>query len=158
MKVIGRRHLQMAFGALLLVSMAACRESDVTAFREVDRFLAAAQSHSGDAGWSLLSAGQRERIYGSRQEYLDLISTSDWSRFRWSIIDERCDDGVCTVWLLVPDREAIPHALVPVIHLASHGVAPGSNAVVETVERWPFDSGIIFSYAVEDGWPQSSAE
>ena len=143
---VGGRGLMVAAASFLVFSLGACRESDVTSIRDVVTFLGAASSGSGDAGWSLRSAGEREDVYGSRDEYIELVRASDWSRFSWSVIDEHCDDGVCTVWLHVPDRAAIPEVLRPMLHYSTDGAAPGSNAVVESVTRWPFDSGIVFPY------------
>lgn len=136
-------------GLLVAVALVACQGTvgDGGASGMVESYLTAASSEDGDRGWAMLAGGDRDRVFGTVVGYLDEADASDWDGFDWSVIDEKCDDGVCVVWIAVPSEDAIPEVLArgPILFKQDH-VPEGANAVVHVNLRDPFNRGIAMPY------------
>lgn len=126
------------------MSTAGCQNNDeADAVARVESYLDAASGAADDRGWSLL-AGDRDAIFGERDDYVDLALGSAWDRFEWRIVDAHCDDGACTVWIEVPGEEVIPDVLARgiVTYRVDH-VPEGANATILVSQQGMFGDGVL---------------
>ena len=64
-----------------------------TAEAIVRAWLRAASEKSGDLGWGLLYPNIRTDMFGSEDRYRAVIEASDWSSFRYRVLDADLHDG-----------------------------------------------------------------
>ncbi len=64
-----------------------------TAETIVSAGLRAASEKSGDLGWGLLYPNIRTDMFGSEDRYRGAIEASDWSSFRYRVLDAELHDG-----------------------------------------------------------------
>lgn len=86
--------------------------SEAEARQRATAYLEAVVLDSGDRGWGLLHPDGR-RTYGSEAAYRQVIDAADWTDFAWEFGESaRCDDGVCTFVLRLPNgRESVPKSV-----------------------------------------------
>lgn len=128
----------------LAVGATGCQNNDeAEAVARVESYLDAASGAADDRGWSLL-AGDRDAIFGERDDYVALAFQGDWDRFEWRVVDAHCDDGACTVWIEVPSEDAIPDALARgiVTYRVDH-VPEGANATILVSQQGMFGDGVL---------------
>jgi hypothetical protein len=78
-------------------------DSETDARLRVSEYLAALVRDTGDRGWDLLEASGRAH-YGSEEAYRGAMAEADWTDFEWEFGDSsRCDDGVCTFIVRLPN-------------------------------------------------------
>lgn len=68
-------------------------------------YLAALTGDAADRGWSLILPDSR-RAYADAEQYGELATEADWSRFNWQLVgDGSCEDGgvYCVVRLQIDD-------------------------------------------------------
>jgi hypothetical protein len=84
-------------------------DSEAEARQRVTDYLKAVALDSGDRGWGLLHPDGR-RTYGSESAYRQMMDAADWTDFAWEFGESaRCDDGVCTFLLGLPNgRGSVP--------------------------------------------------
>ncbi|HYO44884.1 MAG TPA: hypothetical protein VES19_16925 [Candidatus Limnocylindrales bacterium] len=64
-----------------------------TAEAIVSAWLRAASEKTGDLGWGLLYPNLRTDLFGSEDRYRGAIEGSDWSSFRYRVLDVGLHDG-----------------------------------------------------------------
>lgn len=102
--------------ALLTALVAGCGFStggDASTARHLaGEYLSALAGEAPDRGWSLILPDSR-RAYASRDQYIELAESADWSRFSWRFNDEGDYCGVyCVIRLVIDQREGIPQFLL----------------------------------------------
>lgn len=105
-----------------------------------------------DRGWSLILPDSR-RAYASRDQYIALAESTDWSRFSWRFNDEGdyCEDGgiYCVVRLQIDQMEGIPQFLLNApqsreddllrtLSLDDDPVSPGNAELIVYFYAWRF--------------------
>ncbi len=129
------------------MALAGCVSNDeAAAVAKAAAYLDAVRGGAADRGWSLLLPSDRASVFTDEPTYTSLAASSDWDGFTWEVIEARCDDGACTVWLAIAGPDTIPDVLARgAVRHREDGVPPGANASLVVLQRGILGEGISLS-------------
>jgi len=132
---------------LLTLGLAGCVSNDeAAAAAKAEAYLAAVGGGAADRGWSFLLPGERDSVFADEKTYRAQAESSDWDDFTWEVVEAQCDDGACTVWLAIPQAEALPAVLTEgAIRYRNDGVPAGANASLVVLQRGLLGDGVSLS-------------